>query len=250
MKLNEVFKPILEDNVRPSYINRNDINDFPNFSKEIRDYFEKGRFLYRGMKRTDDFILGDSTHMKRLSSSGNNYANLVIDELSPEWRKFPKRCSSFICTTEAAYAVEFGSVYFVIPLGHPTFAVSPIHDFWLAFDIGDVGELQSALNYVFHILSPIEIKKTPTKQEFLSYLELIDDADTLNSSKGGTDRRWIFDEIKKSGKSALNFLIDELSPDRFELSKEIPDAYSAEVWFTGKALFIDRDYAITQRWVK
>jgi hypothetical protein len=64
------------------------------------------------------------------------YYNILIDNL-PEWKDYPKRSKSLICSTDTRGAGSYGEVYRVIPLIEGfKLGVCPTHDLWTSFNEG------------------------------------------------------------------------------------------------------------------
>jgi len=85
---------------------------------------------------------------KRKSRNTANFYTLMMENLS-QWRKFPKRSNSLICTTDYYKARMYGTAYRVIPIDlNAKFGVCPEEDIWESFErkelfIGDVWKLIS-----------------------------------------------------------------------------------------------------------
>lgn len=246
MKLNEVFEP-LKDELSPNYSNA-DSDTGSKQQKLIDDYFAKGRFLYRGMKNTGNVIAGDSKGMTRKSSGGNEYLNILVDYILPEWKPFPRRYESFICTTNIDWAEEFGDIYYVIPVGSPTLGISSHYDFWYSFSNGGfIGDTIDLLNNIFELLSTEPVELSPSVETFKKYANLIDRVDVLPAAHENT--KMLFDDIKKYP-SVMEYFEHAFSTNGFELSKEIPDSNDEEVWFSGKAIFVLAEFAKEKGWTE
>jgi len=75
---------------------------------------------------------------KRKSRNTANFYTLMMENLS-QWRKFPKRSNSLICTTDYYKARMYGTAYRVIPIDlNAKFGVCPEEDIWESFDVDSV----------------------------------------------------------------------------------------------------------------
>ncbi len=244
MKLNEVFSPLIESN----YVA---IKETEPYKEIIQDYFEKERFLYRGMIDSGDLILGDTTGMRRISSGGIQFINVLVDDILPEWSKFPKRKQSFICTNDFDYAKGFGTVYHVIPLNNAMLAVAPEEDFWGCFTLyRDLAPVIAASYYLFCELLPNEkINKNPSPEEFKRYMAAVDNASSFRTKGDNVKSEVLFSKIKQYP-DCMAFYRDLLNPSKFELTTELPlNAGSKEVWFSGKCLFVKYEENVDMDWI-
>ncbi len=89
--------------------------------------------IYRGVDTTKKFMFGDSRLSERQSNNTANYYTLLIDNILPEWKDYPKRSKSFICTNNEEYTTIFGELYQVFPVGDPLIGICPVHDIWMSF---------------------------------------------------------------------------------------------------------------------
>lgn len=240
MKLNEVFKPVFEGVV---YHN---IEDYSKYIENIERYFEKKSYLYRGMKATADVIAGDGNEIDRKSSAALPYINWYTD-IGAEWKKYPPRNKSFICTTRANYAGRYGKVYFVIPLENQQMGICSQYDFWSSFKrINSVRDVSDAM---FNIFLDVNGKAPQNVNDFAAYLRVVDKR-MLAGEYEPTDNSTYSQDIGNE-KTLSDYLRIYTDPalNGFKLSTEIPYG-NHEVWLTGKVLFINKDFAIEQGWVQ
>jgi len=96
----------------------------------------KGTPIYRGKRRTSPFNFGiiDPKKYVRTSADTLNYYTLLIDHILPEWKNYPKRSQSIICSTSPEYAKSYGSVYMVYPFDGSKIGVCPRGDIWSSFE--------------------------------------------------------------------------------------------------------------------
>lgn len=109
--------------------------------KDYSSAFDKyltGHKIYRGMKAgsnvENNILIADSSKAPpRRSANTHNFYTYIIDN-SKDWKRFPKRSMSFICSTNARSAGSYGIVYQVFPVNGTKIGVCPSRDFWAAFE--------------------------------------------------------------------------------------------------------------------
>ena len=247
MKLNEVFAPLREEAYQT-------VDNVESYRAVIEEYFNKGNFLYRGMKDSGNVVLGDAAHVERGSAFSLPYVNWYVDFIDPRWSAFPKRTKSFICTTEKLYANGYGKAYFVIPLEGQNMAVTPGTDFFVGFKTNglvSVSKLNDVLSNAFY-----ERKLDPkTPQELKSAIEKLDvdiaksPYDFKQEFKGITDpyQLEVASDIADE-EGIIKYLNKVVEPSKFELTNSIPKVHSAEIWMEGKVLFLHPQFAVEQGW--
>lgn len=105
--------------------------------------------IYRGESGFDDDFIITNSGTGRKSLAGPNFITLLVDS-SDEWKDYPKRSESFICSTSLGYASKFGpSKYLMIPTDKSMIAIAPKDDFWYSFS--DLESLKGRSNYNFGI---------------------------------------------------------------------------------------------------
>src|SRR5574344_698462 len=127
--LNEIYKPL----------SINDI-DFNKCDVALENY-KKGIRIYRGMPSDIPILYGDYSNNIRRSTDTNNYYTEILDN-SPDWRDYPKRSKSFICSVAQARAKSCSNghdFYVVLPLNDPVIGVCGTNDIWYGFDLKKYG---------------------------------------------------------------------------------------------------------------
>ena len=123
--------------------------------------------IFRGVDGYGDYIYVDPSKSKQLRVSANtdNYYTLVIDN-SPEWKDYPKRSKSLICSTDRGYADSFGEVYRVYPINGAKIGVCPGDDIWNAGHVANVG-FEGIANYINNVLrtDPIKVDRADGSYE-------------------------------------------------------------------------------------
>ena len=89
--------------------------------------------ITRGIDTFHDYFVGDPTEVKRKSIGTKNFYTLIMDN-HPNWKGFPKRSKSFICTLGKTH-MGGTSDYIVIPEDNSIFGVCPSSDIYLSFNI-------------------------------------------------------------------------------------------------------------------
>lgn len=129
-----------------SYIQENQI-----FSLPTEDYSDlilkvKKRELvpiWRGFGKMnipyeEDVIVFDPTNLVRKSANTNNFYNLYISEIDPNWKNFPPRNKSLICSFNMKEASTYSNspenLAMIIPLNlKEKIGICPKEDFWISF---------------------------------------------------------------------------------------------------------------------
>jgi len=114
----------------------------------------KGTPMYRGLPSyKGDFLIVSPANFERVSRNTDNYYTLLMDNL-PQWREYPKRSKSIICSTSYEIAQEYSgeenSLYVVIPKVGSKIGVCSDADIWNSFAAFD--SLISFNNIINHLL--------------------------------------------------------------------------------------------------
>jgi len=89
--------------------------------------------IYRGMNSTGPYVIADGTQMNRVSRNTKNFYNMMMSEILPSWKSYPKRSQSFICSMDSNTASGYGEVYIVVPLENQDVGVCIEEDIWSSF---------------------------------------------------------------------------------------------------------------------
>ena len=157
--------------------------------------------LYRGIRaKTDKVLYGDSSSgQARISANTKNFYTILIDEMLPSWKGYPKRSRSWVCSsdryTAEAYGYDRGSLYEVYPVGDPMIAICPAVDMWDSF--------KSQPMNIFHGLST-----------FNRYLErdihYILKGRVIHIGENKESIEQLIDDVNKTGKEKLLDKINEV----------------------------------------
>ncbi len=208
--------------------------------------------IYRGIRSGSNyFMYGDSNSFERKSANTFNYYTLLLDNVLPEWKEYPKRSRSFICTTNKNYSRVYGRSYQVFPVGNPLIGICPDDDFWGSFQpqISDLGKFGRFLeNLSEHIINIIG-----------DYSYLNEDIQSLKLFISLIDSGWQKYKITvlnfaakynitfpsgmygiNSFTEALEYLFDPVKHNiqLHKLSNLSYENTTSEIWFSGPAYFL------------
>jgi len=171
----------------------------------------KGTPMYRGLPSyKGDFLIISPSKFMRKSRNTFNYYTLLMDNL-PQWREYPKRSKSIICTTSIDTAHRYSdkecSLYVVIPKVGSKIGVCPYSDIWMSFYEFDT---LVAFNHVInHLLSLTDIRFIDDINDIWSLFTYYDnmisnlhhsyaDLDPNEKKKYDGESDFIYNTIKKS----------------------------------------------------
>lgn len=225
-----------------------------------------GVTLWRGVPSDKQMMLVDPTTVERKAANTHNFIN-IIQSTSPEWKAFPPRNRSMICTTnqDTAKAYSRGSPYIVLPFGDPVIGLVPGYDFWEAFHTTaqtDVYSFNLALNNLYIALrqryvSPGDEKSlSNTKEGFFAEMDWMDKiikthkADVVELISKDRTITNIIKALVSSSKGTLLSRVQKLFNPRengFEAVKlsEFKARRQQEVWVSAPAILI-KDSLLTR----
>lgn len=233
--LNEIYKPL----------SINDI-DFNKCNVALENY-KKGIRIYRGMPSDIPILYGDYSNNIRRSTDTNNYYTEILDN-SPDWRDYPKRSKSFICSMFAEKTEEMVSnknMYVVLPIGNPVFGVCPKIDIWYSFNLTPFGfytlfVFNASIKELMNILLGND---NDTYENILEMCSVLDKT-TIKENDISSNSFKLY-EYLKDGYNSLKSLQELLSPTRNNFSKykfsSLSKINDKEVWFSGPAYFIRKN---------
>ena len=79
-----------------------------------------------------DFGIINPKRFERKSANTSNHYTLLIDNL-PEWKQYPKRSRSVICSVDVPQSPGSENVYYVFPVKGSKVGVCPRGDIWWSF---------------------------------------------------------------------------------------------------------------------
>lgn len=111
-----------------------DYNKFHERIQPAREAWDQGRRIYRGMHiyNADFFYQPQMQPGARKSANVYNWYTLIMDN-TPEWRDFPARSASVICTSDPIASSDYGVTFQVLPFGDPIIGICPTEDIWFSF---------------------------------------------------------------------------------------------------------------------
>ncbi len=189
--------------------------------------------IYRGIKKgtKEKYLFIEPSEHTRVSEYTENWYMLLM-ELLPQWKEFPKLSKSIICTTRINEADNWGDIYRVYPYDGAVLAVAPYRHFWGSFDLTmpEVNEVIIMLLKLFKM----DIHDNETDPNVLK--RALSKIDAMDKSKITTDElsnifvENIFTSIKY-GVPVLKALAKLLPANKFKLIKvgdRIPG--NVQVW--------------------
>lgn len=256
--LNEAKNIIIEiDKKTAVQTIKNNCKDFLNLYKKSKN------LLYRGSRSTNgSFSYGDSSKGTRKSKNTENYYTLIIDN-SSDWKQYPKRSKSFICTTSKNYAGDYGIPNLVFPKDGTSFGICPKGDIWNSFKTVEY-DLEKFNSYIGSIGHAFDVKiLDDTNENFKNSLLKLSKKinskkfDSYNDYKNyfvahGDDRNLQYDNYKnfnvsrkfyENSDNIYKFLSSLLKPTEFKLQTtsnfSVVGSGGKEVWFSGPAVFVN-----------
>lgn len=230
--------------------------------RDCKETLKNDQYFFRGMGTpyNANVLYGDSEIGTRLSANTENYYTLLIDEVLPEWKYYPKRSKSFICASTERTAASYGNTFYVLPVGTPYIVICPQDDIWHSFD---------AFNYLPDLNKAFKECKvgqdTPSIKKFIEgmnddfdhFRELLENdittyRETIRESLLGRFFSASSDIMYKHTlplvlreyDSFMDWLEVTLTPQDFRLlkSNDYKEQYrSHEIWFSGKAYFVTEE---------
>jgi uncharacterized LabA/DUF88 family protein len=217
-------------------------------TKHSKAFEGKGQ-IFRGVDGYGDYVYINPSKSRspRISANTHNYYTLIMDN-SPDWKQYPKRSRSLICSTDKSYADNFGDgeSYSVYPQNGASIGVCPGGDIWGAgfYKGHDFGTIVDHIDDIINTNS-IGVEKADYDYEnMVKIFKLIDkkQEDVYVEMKryfGST--KVFFENYLDSGKTFLGFIEYILNPIRcgFTLVKagdSIPNG--REVWMSQPCVMV------------
>ncbi len=116
------------------------------FNQNCKMYDNNSVKLFRGHGAAMLYSLYEPKKFKRVSANTANHYTVLIDEILPNWKSYPKRSESLVCSTSESYTKAYGNyMYEVIPFDSAKIAVCPYRDIWESFtflrnSVNDLGD--------------------------------------------------------------------------------------------------------------
>jgi hypothetical protein len=275
VKTFESYNPILNNNVE-------DIINF--IESECSDFLNSKNTtnLYRGLSPSfkDKIYIADSTDYERKSPEFSCH-NYIIDN-DKQWRDYPKRSKSIICTNIPYITESYGKPFFLIPANFSKIAVAPEPDVWESFTnrFGEPFDTSEFWQSFCIVLWKALKQKKEEKKKILDYNSLLEacklyDENKTNIFKFVNKNTLDIDEALKelllqeffkddNTKTMYELLSENIfKPDGvlqgFKLYKSYGEFCSNvknnkfhsghEIWYEGKALMISLSDKILERYI-
>jgi len=215
--------------------------------------------IYRGLQNVD-YIFGfvrPSEHT-RLSKNTINAYTLLIDNLS-QWKEYPKRSKSIICSTDYGRAKDYsheGGPYIIFPKNGAKIGVCSTWDIWDSFNI-KVGDMSGFNNQLRNLLLVAFDTNDIYMEEFKNWKSFLQNLDYLDKHKteiyqndpvamDGIIRDLELDKyFKNKNMKLIDHLGDLLDPNKngFDLKKVGDDLPAgSEVWTDADCILIQYEY--------
>jgi hypothetical protein len=197
------------------------------YTDAVKMLDKKNGIIYRGLNGSDTFMITDPRKGKlRRSANTSNEYTLLVDNL-PEWKDYPKRGRSLICTTNKYYAGGYGSLRIVLPKNGANLGLCYREDFWDCFteiyDWLDITNMDNFNNSLRSVIGQDFDKNWPTLRKAINQWD-IEDIPFIPS-----EWKEII-ETEGTLMKALRFLLDPKN-NAFGRTKLGGDmAYAEEVW--------------------
>jgi hypothetical protein len=176
-----------------------------------------------------------------------------------QWKGYPKRSRSFICSSSFSSANNYGVLYAVFPFDGTTVAVAPTRDIWLSFYNSFSGMTLADLNLVLTKMfkkaglslsqtSYSDIIKTFNKFDELARKDPMSFLNFVTQDVAFNDVKWLHYWYEKKGsfQQMMEFLLDpKLSSFR---TVKVGGDYGMEneCWFDAKCIMVRRELMPTR----
>lgn len=118
-------------------------------SDALNTYLQTGKSLYKGLDNFyNNFYAMDSSQIARRSQNTTNIYTIFTSQFSKEWKQYPPRERSFICSTSTRYAGNYGTVFCIFPENGTNIGICPSYDMWDSFNKGNIDSLGGFANFI------------------------------------------------------------------------------------------------------
>lgn len=131
-------KPGDENLIKSQPINEEDESEIVKllcgrFSSAWNKYFKEEQGIWRGVKSYTYGNIVVMTPGTRISQNVNNLYTRLMSEILPEWKEYPKRSNSFVCTNLEGLSSFYGDSHLVLPENGANIGICPKADIWDSF---------------------------------------------------------------------------------------------------------------------
>lgn len=213
--------------------------------------------IFRGTTTLSDtsILYSVPSEFNRKSANTRNYATLMIDNF-PNWKEYPKRSKSLICTTDTFTARAYGQqAYRVLPHNGGKIGICPNRDIWMSFKT--LYRHGFYLNNFNEQLNEIVDTFTGHQLGGDNFNQLCNQLNHLDAFLKTPQGKIAFEELdeytfplisllkNRNGKSLLEFFQELLDPNtnNFELktTSTFQENENSEVWTDAPCLLIAVD---------
>lgn len=204
--------------------------------------------IFRGFDGRDEAYVVNPSDFTRKSANTENYYTVLIDNL-PDWKDYPKRSKSIICTTDSYKARRYGNVYKVYPVDGSKIGVCPSDDIWPSFqpDISWLYQFNNDLDRMSVLLN----QKIHSNSNVI-FSDLIKFFDDIQKKKGiilddleCEFEEPIFQRYIKSRNTFKELVEDALNPTKHGFDLYTPKTFDVsgdhEVWTDGMCVLVRQD---------
>lgn len=240
-----------------------DINNIDLSKVQIAiEQFKKGVVLGRTFPSTSPIMYGDSSQIERKSRNTSNEYTLLLQRF-PEWKKYPPRNRSFICSLYQGIP-EHHYKTIVLPFDDPMVGLCSDEDFWGSFNIGnnidDYVDLPHEINEILQNTANIfseplnndnpdiliqqlrDLHKLVKSQpeRYLKYKEQHSSVMHIDTYKMIMSELFEGDDIIAALQDIYNPTKNGFRVERLSTIYDYKD--DIEAWFSGPAYFIEQRY--------
>lgn len=231
--------------------NKIEMNDAIGFIKEnAMDSVHNKSVIYRGIQETNDvFLYVDPSKHTRQSANTYNYYTLLMDNL-PQWKNYPKRSKSIICSSDKKTSYDYGTLYRVFPFDTAKIGVCPSEDIWVSFE-PDIENLATLNEELYYIAKALELEdrllSVDTYSEFMWVCNEIDRLKKyIQVDEIQITTLVLYDYISEFDAKLLPMLEKALDPKKHYFELETPKSISLygsdkEIWTDSKSILIRND---------
>lgn len=213
--------------------------------------FQSGDRIYRGVSLTNPAVLVDPSKAVRTAANTSNYANMLVSNILPSWKGWPRRDQSLICSTNRRTAEGYGHYkaggpHVVLPFDDATIGVCSAMDFWDSFGAIYPPTMNDMIERLVHYYLKRQAASTPQ-----GLVKDFADLDQLFNANPGLKTELVDDwgeEYKEvmAAPSFLQGLNQALEPNKngfrkVPLSKFDAAGSDRECWVTGPAILAQEE---------
>lgn len=131
-------KPGDENLIKSQPINEEDESEIVKllcgrFSSAWNKYFKEEQGIWRGVKSYTYGNIVVMTPGTRISQNVLNLYTRLMSDILPEWKEYPKRSNSFVCTNSEGLSSFYGDSHLVLPENGANIGICPKADIWDSF---------------------------------------------------------------------------------------------------------------------